>query len=154
MSDQRISKRANNKVGEYILQSNFPGYNARKDKTNLSPSFMVSPSQNVVIGTSGRIGQVKGYTLDGDASTTIDSGILSNYDFQNFKGNIRNIRAGFLTTAGNDGKLQYRYVDSAGSVSWINLLTGLTSVTMSFCDFWDTTNLIKLVLWVDGSNNI
>src|ERR1035437_3314932 len=86
--------------------------------------------------------------------SVIDSGILSNYDFDNFKGDRRNMRAGFLTTAGNDGKLQYRYTDSSGVVTWINLMTGLTTVKLCFCSYWDNTALIKYVLWVDGSNNV
>lgn len=154
MSNSKISKDSKNKEGEYGIKTKFPGYNARQDKTTLDSSFMVSPSQNVLIGTSGRIGLVKGYTLDGATSAIIDSGILSNYDFTNFKGNVRNMRAGFLSAAGGDGKLQYRYVDSTGSVSWINLMTSLTTVHMCFCEYWDNTNLIKDVLWVDGSNNV
>lgn len=147
-------KQAREKVGEYSLQDNFPGYNARKDKTTLPPNTMVAPSQNVLVGTSGRISLVPGYTLDGQSSTTIDSGIVSNYDFVNFKGDIRNLRAGFMTSAGNNGKLQFRYKNSSGSISWIDLSTALTSITMSFTTYWDNTNLIKLCLWVDGSNNI
>ena len=86
-------------------------------------------------------------------SDTIDSGILSNYDFDNFKGDRRNMRAGFLTVAGNDGKLQYRY-KVGNTVSWIDLMTGLTTVKLCFCNYWDNTALLKYVLWVDGSNNI
>lgn len=155
LPDKMPSNQPNSQVGTYQLQNNFKGYHAREDPTTLQPNILVSPSQNVVIKESGRISQVKGYTLDGSSSTTIDSGILSYFDFDNFKGNRRNMRVGFLTTAGNDGKLQYRYVDSLGTVSWINLMTGLTVVkNICFCNYWDNTALIKYVLWVDGSNNI
>ncbi len=154
MSNSRIPKAARNKEGEFGLRTQFPGYNAREDQTTIDPSLMVSPSKNVLVGTSGRISTVAGYTVDGGASIVIDSGILSNYDFTNFKGNVRNMRAGFLTTALNDGKLQFRYVNSTGVVSWVDLMTGLTTVHMCFCEFWDNTNLIKKVLWVDGSNNV
>lgn len=149
------SNQPNSQVGEYQLQNKFAGYHAREDQTILPPNTLVSPSQNVLIGTSGRIASVKGYVLDGGSSAVIDSGILSNFDFDNFKGDRRNMRAGFLTTAGNNGKLQYRYVNSAGTVSWINLLTSLSVVKgLCFCNYWDNTALIKYVLWVDGSNNI
>lgn len=149
------SKQARNKIGEYSLNQVFKnGYRACEDPTVLTPDVLVSPSQNVMVGTSGRIGSVSGYTLDGDSSTAIDSGILSCYDFDNFKGNRRNMRAGFLTSAANDGKLQFRYEASDGTISWKDLKTGLTNVRLSFCDFWDTTNLLKDVLWVDGSDNI
>lgn len=154
MSNRRITKAATHKVGEYNLVYNFEGYRAREDKTALTPNVMVAPSQNVVLNTAGRVALVKGYTLDGQSSTTIDSGILSNFDFTNFKGDVRNTRAGFLTTAGNDGKLQYRY-DDGTTVTWKDLKTGLTNVRMSYTgEFWDDVELKKLMLWVDGSNNI
>lgn len=148
-------KQAKDKVGTYGLATVFTGgYHAREDPTTLPIGTLITPSQNVLVGTSGRVGSIKGYTLDGSGSTVIDSGILSNYDFDNFKGDRRNMRCGFLTSAGNDGKLQYRYVDSTGTVNWINLKTSLTNIKLSFCDYWDNTALIKYVLWVDGSNNI
>lgn len=146
-------KQSRNKVGEYGLATKFPGYRAREDQTTLDPQTLVYPSQNVLINTSGRVALVKGYTLDGAGSAAIDSGILSNFDFMNFKGDTRNVRAGFLTTAGNDGHLQYRY-DNGSTVSWIDLMTGLTNVRLSFCNYWDNSALVKLMLWVDGTNNI
>ena len=158
MSNGKLRKQATDKVGEYSLvgigDSKFQGYNARTDGTTIGNNWLVSPSQNVMIGVSGRVGSVAGYVLDGAGSTTIDSGILSSYDFTNFKGDVRNMRAGFMSSAANDGKLQYRYKDKSGNVSWNNLSTKLSSITLSFCDFWDTTNLIKWMLWVDGTSNI
>ena len=147
------TKRAMNKAGDYDLVTKFKGYHAREDPTMLTPDILVSPSQNVVIKTSGRVATVKGYVLDGAASSTADSGILSNYDFTNFKGDVRNMRAGFLTSAANDGKLQYRYVVGT-TVNWVTLKSSLTNVRLSFCDYWDNTDLVKKVLWVDGSNNV
>lgn len=154
LPQQMPTKNATNKVGQYGLISQFKGYRAREDKTMLDPSYMVSPSQNVVLNTAGRVALVKGYTLDGASSATADSGILSNFDFTNFKGDIRNMRAGFLTTAGNDGKLQYRYVTGTSTVNWVDLKTSLTNVRLSFCEYWDNTALVKNVLWVDGTNNV
>lgn len=154
MSNQKIPKAAQNKVGEYALRTKFPGYSAREDKTTIDPSFMVSPSQNVKVGTSGRIALVEGYTGDGAGSVIIDSGIQSNYDFNTFKGNVRNIRVGFLSSNGNDGRMQYRYVDSLGVVTWIDLMTSLSTVSYNFTSFWDSTNLLKILLSVNGSNNI
>lgn len=148
------SKQALNKVGEYQLVTKFKGYRAREDKTRLSPEYLVAPSQNVVINPSGRVALVAGYELDGATSAALDSGILSNFDFINFKGNERQVRAGFLTSAANDGKLQYRFKSAAGVVTWTDLKTSLTNVRLSFCEYWDNTALVKLLLWVDGTNNI
>lgn len=156
------AKAAQSKEGRYSLQDKFVGYDARTDKTMLPPNTLISPSKNVLIGTSGRIKTVPGYTLDGGSSAVIDSGILSNFDFKtSATGSVRNMRAGFLTSAGNDGKLQYRYKDTAGTVSWITLMSSLTTVRFSFCEYFDGTvaqggsgELKKLVLFVDGSNNV
>jgi hypothetical protein len=148
------SKKAMNKMGQYDLIQKFPGYRAREDVTTLPQGTLIAPSQNVVIKTSGRVSLVKGYTLDGTGSTVIDSGILSNYDFTNFKGDVRNLRAGFMTSALNDGKLQYRYLDATVTVNWVDLKTGLTNVRLSYTSWWDTTALVTKVLWVDGSNNV
>lgn len=148
------AKSATHKIGDYGLVTKFLGYRAREDNTTLPVGTFIAPSRNVVMNTSGRAQLVRGYVLDGAGSTTIDSGILSNFDFINFKGDIRNLRCGFLSSAGNDGKLQYRFVNSNGSVSWVNLKTSLTNVRLSYTDYWDNTALVKLVLWVDGSNNV
>ena len=150
-----MAKQAMNKIGTFNLINKFLGYTARIDSTMVPPGTLVSPSQNVLMNTSGRVASVKGYTLDGASSSVRDSGILSNVDFSNFKGDVRNMRAGFLTSAGNDGKLQYRYVDSSGTINWIDLQTGLSNVRISYApEYWDNSALVKLLLWVNGSNNI
>ncbi len=156
MSNKRIPKEAKNKQGEYALVGGPFPYHAREDQTTLPPNCLVSPSRNVVNNTANRLQLVKGYTLDGGASATVDSGIRSNYDFHPVHtDDVRNVRAGFLTNAGNDGKLQYRYVDANNVVSWVDLKTSLTTVDICFDgNYWDTTQLIKLLLWVDGSNYI
>lgn len=147
-------KLGSTKVGSYGLVSGFKGYRAREDQTTLNSNIMVSPSKNVLVGTSGRIAHVRGYTLDGPASAIVDSGILSNFDFVTSTGAIRNLRAGFLTAALNDGKLQYRYITGTSTVNWVNLQTSLTSVRLSFVGYWDNPNGLRVCLWVDGSNNI
>ena len=154
MSNKRIPKRSTSKMGEYSLVSKFKGYRAREDQTMIDPGYLVYPSQNVLLKTTGRISHVRGYALDGVGSAVIDSGIISNYDFTNTIGAVRNLRAGFLTSALNDGKLQYRYVTGTNTVNWVDLLSSRTSVNISFCDFWDFIEKKKLMLWVDKTNNI
>lgn len=160
LPEKMPTKQSTQKQGDYSLVPKFLGYSAREDPTMLPVGTLVSPSQNVLIKTTGRVATVAGYVLDGIGSSIIDSGILSNFDFTNFKGDVRNIRAGFQTAAGNDGKLQYRYVTGAGTntspyvVNWVNLMTGLTNVRLCYTSYWDNTALLKLLLWVDGSNNV
>jgi hypothetical protein len=153
MQQKQPTKQAQSKVGNYGLVPQFTGYRAREDQTKVGAGTLIAPSQNVVLNTSGRLALVKGYQLDGSGSSTIDSGILSHFDFTNFKGDVRNLRAGFLTSAGNNGKLQYRYLNGT-TVNWVDLKTSLTNVRLSFAEYWDNTALVKNVLWVDGSNNI
>lgn len=154
-------KQPTEKVGRYSLNQKFPGFHAREDPTLLPAGTMVYPSQNVVIGTSGRVGSVPGYTLDGQGSVAIDSGILSNYDFQSTSNGVKNLRCGFLTSAGSDGKLQFRYESATGAVSWIDLRASLSNVRLSFASFYDATTALNgtgeiksLCLWVDGSNSV
>ena len=158
MAEQSPTKSATHKIGEFGLVPKFLGYRAREDNTTLPVGTLISPSRNVVTNTSGRIAHVRGYELDGSAASTLglssDSGILSNFDFINFKGDERNLRCGLMTVAGNDGKLQYRYQTSDGVVHWVDLKTGLSNVRLSYTDYWDNTNLVKDVLWVDGTDYV
>lgn len=80
--------------------------------------------------------------------------ILSSFDW-NSKGNAEiHMRAGFLTSAANDGRLQFRWVDANSNIFWYDLLTGLTTVQYNFTTFWDTTELIRETLFVNGTSNI
>jgi hypothetical protein len=140
------------KANEFAVISSFNlGYRNREDKTNLPGNVLITGSQNVLTNVSGRVGNRKGYTLDGATSTVI-APILSSYDWQMHSGVTQHLRAGFLTSAGNDGKLQYRYDD--GTITWRDLLTGLTSVNFNFTDFWDNTGKQSLCLMVNGASSI
>lgn len=139
---------------DYDIVDDFPGYRAREEETKLKPGFLVYPSMNVITNVAGRVQSVPGYTLDGAASSDPDNGIQSNYDFDNKRDARRNIRAGFLTSAANDGKVQYRYKSSDRTITWYDILTGLSSCEFSFTSFWDTTDLVNLCLFANGNGNI
>jgi hypothetical protein len=133
----------NAKAKEFTIIDKFPlGFRNREDITNLPPGILIEGSQNVLTNTAGRISVRNGYTLDGDADTSISS-ILASFDWQMHTGDERNLRAGFLTSAANDGKLQYRYVDGS-TVTWRDLVTALTSVAFNFTDYWDCFGLMGL----------
>lgn len=149
------AKQARNKIGNFNLVTSFIGYRAKADSTKEERGVLIYPSQNVLISSTGRVSTVAGYSLDGVASAADDSGILSSCDFLNFKSDTRNMRAGFLTTALNDGKLQYRYITGTNTINWVTLKSGLTNVRLSYApEYWDNVALVKNVLWVDGTNNI
>lgn len=140
---------------DVTLTSRFTyGYRNREDITVLPPGVLVEGSQNVLTNTFQRVGIRKGYTLDGQSSTVL-APIVSAFDWQTSKGFERNMRAGFLSSAGNDGKLQYRYVDSNGAVTYRDLLTSLTSVAFNFTTFWDFNGELEtFMLAVNGQSNI
>lgn len=141
----------------FQLTTDFPGYRAKEEPTKLAPGTLVYPSKNVVTNTAGRIQKVKGYSLDGDASQTSDNGIQGWYDFDNKNDTRRCLRSGFLTSAANDGKVQFRYKDTTvfpAVFTWKTILSSLTSATCSFASFWDTTELMRLCLFVNGDGNV
>lgn len=140
------------KSGDFSLVSSYKwGYRSREDVTNLPPGVLIVGSQNVFTNVSERIQIRQGYALDGDTSS-LNAPILSSFDWQTRGNDEKHLRAGFLTSAGNDGKLQYRYVDENGVVTWRDLLTGRTSVSYNFTTFWNTTESLREVLFVDGGS--
>jgi hypothetical protein len=148
------SPRIPSKVHEYTLVDKYKlGYRNREDITSLPPGVLIKGSQNVLTNVSERVQIRQGYSLDGDTSAVI-SPISSSYDWLTRNNGEKHLRAGFLTSAGNDGKLQYRYVDSDGVVSWEDLLTGLSTVSFNFTKFWNTDESLRECLFVDGTSKI
>ncbi len=142
------------KVKEFSLIDKFPfGYRNREDVTNLPPGVLIAGSQNVLTSVNGRVGITQGYKLDGQSSAIL-APILSSFDWEMHIGIVQHLRAGFLTSAGNDGKLQFRYVASDGTVIWTDLLTSLTSVKFQYSDFWNPTNSQAYLLMVNGTTNL
>ncbi len=142
------------KAREFEIVDTFKNtYRNREDITKLPPGVLIVGSQNVLSNVSDRIEIRKGYALDG-ASSVVAASILSSFDWQTRANGEVHMRAGFLTSAGNDGKLQYRYVDSSGTVTWRDLLTSLTTVSYNFCTYWNTTESLREALFVNGTSNI
>ncbi len=143
------------KAREIVPVSNYKlGYRNREDVTNLPPGVLIVGSQNVFTNVSERVQIRQGYALDG-ATSVVAAAILASFDWTTRGNGERHLRAGFLTSAGNDGKLQYRYVDpTTQSVSWRDLLTNLTSVSFNFTQFWDTTESLRVALFVNGASQI
>lgn len=143
------------KEHEFNLVSSFPlGYRVREDITKLPAGVLIIGSQNVLTNISDRVQIRQGYALDGAVSSVIAS-IVSSFDWQTRSNGEVHLRAGFLTSAGNDGKLQYRYVNPSTSAdSWNDLLTGLTTVSYNFCTYWNTAENLRETLFVNGTSNI
>lgn len=142
------------KAHEFSLVSNYKiGYRNREDVTNLPPGVLIVGSKNVFTNVSERVQIRKGYELDG-ATSVVNAPILSSFDWLTRGNTEKHLRVGFLTSAGNDGKLQYRYEDSSGNVTWRDLITALTTVLYNFAPWWNTVETLREVLFVNGSNNI
>lgn len=142
------------KTKEYSVVSNYKyGYRNREDVTNLPAGVLIVGSKNVLTNVSERIQIRQGYALDG-ATSDVASPILASFDWMTRGNGERHLRAGFLTSALNDGKLQYRYVDSLGAVTWRDLTTSLTTVAYNFTTYWNTTESLREVLFVNGTSNI
>lgn len=143
------------KAGEFSLVYDYPyGYRNREDVTNLPPGVLIEGSQNVLTNTAGRVQIRQGYALDG-ATSSVNAPILASFDWMTRGNGERHLRAGFLTSAGNDGKLQFRYQHpTTGVVTWIDLLTGLTTVAYNFTTFWLVTEALRVCLFVNGTSNI
>lgn len=152
------------KAHEFSLVSGFKnGYRAREDITTLPPGVLVKGSQNCVTNVNGRVQIRQGYTLDGQADSTIASW-LGSADWLRHTGDTRNLRSGLLTN-GTDGKLQVRYVANAGDyyngttftqdqTYWIDLLANLTSVAFNFAEFWSVTEVSGFLVFVNGAPSI
>lgn len=149
-----VRKLGQAKAREFSIIDKFTyGYRNREDVTNTAPGILTVGSQNVITNVSERIQIRQGYSVDG-VHSDVAAPVLSSYDWLRSDNTEIHMRVGGLTSAGNDGKMQYRYVASDGTVTWQTLLTGLTTVNYNFAVFFDTTNNLREVLFVNGSSNI
>lgn len=147
------------------------GYRSREDLSALPPNVLVTGSHDVMTNTFRRVGNRRGYVLDGQRDAVKTAGIYGSFDWITHIGTERNLRAGFNTT-GTNGKLQYRYVATAGDkyltntftagqVYWIDLYTLLGAAgpaptpIFDACRFWDFDHELKdLMLFVDGGPRV
>lgn len=139
-------------MSNYIVQNKWKGYRHKEDQTNMEPGILVVGSQNVLLNEGERVALRQGYTLDGSAGTSGQS-IESSFDWVRHLGDERHLRVYLDTDTGNV-QLEYRYVDEDGVVTWRRLSEALASASVNFAVFWDTTELIERLLFVDGSSNI
>jgi len=95
----------------------------------------------------------KGYSLDG-ATSSVAARVANSFDWLSKQNGEIHMRVGGLTSAGNDGKLQYRYVASDGTVTWRDLTTGLTTIAYNFTTWWNSTESLRECLFVNGTSNI
>ncbi len=132
---------------KFKLTSQFRGYSNKADITNIDPGFFVTPSQNVIINDQEKAEIRKGYTLDG-SSATVTTPCVSSYDWITSTGSENNLKT-------NATKIYYRFVDALGVVTWRDLgVTTASGITINFAEWWDATEAIDVLLFVDRTSNI
>lgn len=125
----------------FKLISESKGYINKADITNTDPRYMVAPSQNITINDGERIGIRPGYELFGSANASLKP-IISSYDWISSTNVERNLRA-------YDTKLQVYYDDD-----YIDIATGFASIDFNFAEWWSSSEVKDLLLFVNGSSNI
>lgn len=141
------------------VQDFVQGYRNREDTSLLKPETLCVGSHDILVGNTGRIKSREGYYLDGVKSSIV-SVTRPLPDWEMGTGYVHHLRAGGLTSAGNDGKLQLRYVDTLGALGtvnktyWLDLLTSLTSTYFQSTNYWDTSALKAKDLLVNRTGTI
>lgn len=131
---------------KFQLVKDYGGYVTKPEETNTSIRHLVSGSENVLINDGKKVASRNGYTLDGQANTATN-GIESAFDWFMFNGQERNLRS-------YDDELEYRYVASDDTVTWRRLEDSFTAVDFVYTTWWNTTNAVDKLLFVNGTSNI
>ena len=135
-----------NVTQEFSAISNFLGYRSREDKTILPYGTMIHGSQNVLIDITGRLKSRQGFTLDGQANSSLTP-IYASYDWEEHLNGVLNFRA-------YSGNLQFRWVDTNGNPVWTTIQTGLGTEHIRFTNYWHDPEVVNCVLFVDGSKTV
>ena len=137
----------------FDLVTEFLGYQNRKDNTNLPKGVLISDSLNVVSKTTGRVGIVKGYTIDGQTSS-LSAGIESSFDTDmSFGANI-NLRS-YTDPSTSKGVLQFRFKDANNVVTWNTITSTLNRGLLRYTRFFDyNTEHKDFILIVDNTSNV
>jgi hypothetical protein len=144
--DLRVGLQDTNMSKKYSIVTLCKGYRAREDITNLPAGYLVNGSRNILTNSANRFGVRQGYTLDGQENSDLFP-IESSYDWNTHLGTERNLRS-------YDDKLQFRYVDADDAVEWVTIAENFTSVAFNYAEFWDDSEFIDVLLFVNGTSNI
>lgn len=126
---------------KFDLVKEYLGYSNKKDVTNLDSRYLVPPSQNVIINDGEKVASRPGYSLYGAASTDLFP-IVSSYEWKTAIGYERALRS-------ENGTLQCYY-----GTSWVDIATGFSAIDFQFTTVWDSTELLVLMLFVNGDSNM
>lgn len=128
-----------------IIINKFTGYIERDDITNISPTFLVRGSQNVLSTDGKRVANRKGYTLFGSASGALTP-IASSFDWQTSLGFFRHMRSFGTSPAAELQALFNGEYETIGNT--------FLSPDFSYTTVWDTTELRDILVFVNGGTDI
>ena len=132
---------------QFSIESGFPGYFSKPDKTATAPRRLVSPSQNVLINDGEKVATRGGYSLDSAADASLTPN-RSGITWKTSRGTERVLRM-------YDDELEVRFVDADGDINWVRLANGWsTTAIFSFATWWDVTEKLEELLFVVGNANI
>lgn len=129
------------------ITKEFITYNTKSEKSNTDQRYLISGSQNVLIDDFKKIKSRLGYTLQSLAGTT-GLKISASTEWEDSTGDNFPIRA-YFASDGVTGTLEF-YING----KWETLMSALTSVSLIFYPYYDSTEKIDRLLWCDGSVNL
>lgn len=122
------------------------GYSTKPDITNNDPRFLVSGSKNVLVNDGEKVQTRGGYTVYG-AANSANNPVESNYDWSTSTGVMRSLRS-------YDDELEVLFTPAGGSPTWYRVLDAWGAVDFSFAEWWDATEVLDVLLFVNGGANI
>ena len=126
---------------KFQILDSFKGYVNKKDITNISPEYLVSPSKNTFINDGEKISSRPGFELFGAANTAATP-IEYSWTWNTSTGTEIPLRA-------YDDELEF-YYDGA----WRKLKDGWTSVVFQSATWWSATEKLDLLVFVNGTANL
>jgi hypothetical protein len=132
---------AQKQTGEYAELPFCEAYISNREITNTGSRYLVRGSQNVLIKNKEKVVVRSGSELLGDAKT-VSKGIDGSTDWQTNTNLRRSLR-------GYDDELEVWY-ESA----WRRLKNSWVSTDFQFTTWWNNTELIDILLFVNGSDNL
>ncbi len=131
---------------DFKLTKTFRGYTNRRDITSLPPGYLISPSQNIILGDDGLPKVRGGYTIYGAANSALTP-IRSNYDWVTSTAVEANLRQ-------YNDQLEVYFNAAWRKLNRDDLAAWSTTAILRFAEFWNTTEKFDDILIVDGTSNI
>lgn len=126
---------------DYIETINPQKYVNNREITNLPGIFLVQGSRDCLIVNKEKVASRKGYSLVG-AAATVSRAVVSSFDWETNRNVTRSLR---MNTAGT----LEAYYDGA----WYTLKSHSAGSRANFAPWWDSTEKIDNLLYVDGKTD-